>query len=132
MQQMQEHKKPTRAGDNHSVLGAKHHGTQLPHTIQKNNHYRSLKATSLTLHHMRIPPGKGEPDWEEEDTVAMAACAPTGPEIEPIPPCRLTPYQQQLKGQGGGRKIQSLWHAQPSGVAKGPEEIVVHFAATRL
>jgi len=132
MQQTPEHKKPTRAGDNPSELGTKHHGTQLPHTIQNNNHYRSLTATSRTLHHTRIPPGKGEPDREEEDTVAMAACAPTRPGIEPIPPGRRTLHQNHPQGRSRGRAIRSLWPAPPSGVAKGSGGVVVDLAGTRL
>ena len=131
IQQTLEHKKHTRAGDNPSELGAKHHGTQLPHTIQNNNHYRNLKATSCTIHDTRIPPGKGEPDREDKDTIAMAACAPTTPGIKPIPPCRRTPHQNQPQGRTRGRAIRSLWHAPPSGVAKGSGGVVVDFAGTR-
>jgi len=86
---------------------------------QGNNHYRSPKATSRILHHIRNPPGKGEPDQEggrhscngcmrpPRDRGSRQSHRSAGHHTKTSPKARV-----------GGCEIQGLWHA-----PRGPEEI---------
>jgi len=114
----QEAKRPTGAGHNHSKQGAKHVETQPKPTTRK----QSLPQPKS---HPAHPPPHKKPTQERrtrsgrrKTQLQWLHAPPAGPGIEPIPPFRRTPHQNQPKGQSERREIQGLWHA-----PRGPEEI---------